>query len=294
MEEYQKRVQTLIDKAVKNEITLSKTSLKMFLKSPKEFIQYKLGEYTPSTSQALGSMAHIVFQFPEHASFAMLQMEKDFQKDFYIWNISDRPEKEKGMTSKLNKAWKSKIHSDNHGKNILDFYTANKEFEKARKLLDHQILKLYLTRATVFEPKEVFSTTVKSEEYKFHYRPDLETYTEFVDFKSGFTDFTPHGLQSVIVRNQYALDLYIYHLYNKKTPILLFLNTETNTAINVDASNWLELGKAMFEKAISYYNYCQQNPRCFEMGPEFWSQFYSDGIMKVDVPQYIKFEYGIE
>ena len=69
--------------------------LKYLLKSPAHLRSYLENREKSTPAMVFGSAFHCMALEPEK-----------FNERFYIFDTSFRPEKEKGMTSKINKAWK--------------------------------------------------------------------------------------------------------------------------------------------------------------------------------------------
>lgn len=70
-------------------------------KSPAYYWKMRNGGSLDTPSLRFGSLVHTLILEPEK-----------YQENFVVFNPEDRPEKDKGMTSKLNRAWKTSLEED--------------------------------------------------------------------------------------------------------------------------------------------------------------------------------------
>lgn len=109
-DDYRSRRHELIQKMKRREMHLSHSSFNQFCKSPQHFIRYKLMTSKPTPSMKFGSMVHCAILEPE-----------EFESRYYVLPPTyDRPEQEKNMNSKINKAWKSEMMALANGREVVE------------------------------------------------------------------------------------------------------------------------------------------------------------------------------
>jgi len=90
-------------------IELSNSALNKFAISPKHYLHSKIYKPEPTAAMIFGSAFHCFVLEPEK-----------FKTDYFVFNGSNRPNKEMTMAAKENKAWKEKLYNDNPGKIQID------------------------------------------------------------------------------------------------------------------------------------------------------------------------------
>lgn len=135
-----------------NKDWISSTGLKRAKKSLKDFYLYQQGYYD--------NQKKIHFDFGNAFELALLEPD-DFDSEVIIYDVEDRPEKEKGITSKANQEWKKSIFNT-------DKYVINKDGKESFRVIEEMLKSCY--------SDAIIQRLIKNIEYQYSmYWIDQET-----------------------------------------------------------------------------------------------------------------------
>lgn len=224
---------------------VSCSMLKQIIKSPKHLKEYLERGSESSPALVFGNAFHTLLLEPGK-----------FNEKFYIFDPNLRPEKEKNMSSKINKAWKAEelSHAEQAGKMLLS--------EKDVELMDSMINSLTrhseinsILRESKYEQPNVWvdqETGIlckgKFDLVGFDFVGDVKTASEVDNVDKFRYDCYKYGydMQAAYYADSMGLDQFKFIVVEKKPPF--------KCAVFTCSEEFLARGRERYRKALDLYN----------------------------------------
>lgn len=234
---------------------VSNSSLGWFLKSPAYYkmrMDTDFQEVTPALT--FGSVVHCLVLEPEN-----------FDRDFWTMNIEARPEISKGMTSKLNKAWKQQKEME-HSSQSLIAEEDLRHAEKVARSLEKEAGSLIRAGGNVFEKSLMW----EKDGVKMKAKVDISNDMFLADLKTSVTsdpwkwqrkayyDFNYHRQAAVYLDGDaggiYTGEKEFYFIVvEKSAPYLVSVHHVSPTKIGQ--------GMTQYNELIKRLKWCQKNDK---------------------------------
>lgn len=223
---------------------VSCSMLKHLLKSPAHLENYLKNPPKSTPAMVFGSAFHCMVLEPNK-----------FNDNFYILDVNLRPEKEKGMTSKINKAWKAEelTYASAANKEIITMDELEKIELMCASLFKHPKVAKLISESQKEEP--ISWSTVDGIKCKgkldlksFDFIADIKTTAEFggIDkFKYDCKKYN-YDMQAAFYSDALFMDQFKFIVIGKNYPY--------DVAIYDVSPEFLEAGRAKYTYALEMYD----------------------------------------
>jgi len=260
------------------------SGLKQYLKSPAHYHSYKTEDKKSTPAMMFGSAYHYLIGEPEQ-----------FDERCYIFNVDQRPDKDKGITSTKNQEWKKDLYSKYNVITEDEFFNIRKmknrifsdETLKSKLKGGHAELSHYL------EDFEGVNVKIRPD-----YIKEYDNYIICMDFKTtqdasekGFEKqccYNDYPLQAAfyvdVLQKIYGKTVYFSYIPQEKTPPFAFLVRHCDDL-------YIEAGRQLYKKAIALHKECTKLNRWDD-----YKHFIENPtkVANLTVPKWYLEKYGIE
>ena len=232
--------------------------LKYLLKSPAHLRSYLENREKSTPAMVFGSAFHCMALEPEN-----------FNERFYIFDTNLRPEKEKGMTSKINKAWKQEELklAELEDKQLITADDLDKIDRMCNSLFNHKRVRSLVEQSKREQPfiwhinrmhcKDIVNAKGKVDLQSFDFIADIKTTAEFggIDkFKYDCKKYH-YDMQAAFYCDALGLDQFKFIVIGKEDP--------HSVGIYDVSPEFLESGRRKYHYALDlyekYFLSCEEN-----------------------------------
>lgn len=237
---------------------LSASQLKAFAKSPRHWVSYRLKEFKRTDAMKMGTICE------------NLILGEDIQE--FIFDPEDRPEKDKGMTSKINKEWKAQLY-EQHGEDmVISIDMVEKAKEIAEGVLQNQMVKAMINGGEI--------------QKKLEWEYGGLSFVGYIDYLNGsiidLKKVSNADFQKVKWQiRDYAMDLQLtmYRIGlaqmedgNYRDCYLICYDEDSNVTVVKISEDTFSQSHTKYRQLIADFKMCVDNPELFDASYEFQTE----------------------
>lgn len=279
-------METIDIQILNRDVRLSYSSLKSFLKSPEHFIAYKKIPFVDTDATIFGNAFH-----------CYVLRNKDFEKEYLVFDESKRPVPESNFAKKENKAWKEMMfqQAESEDKRLI----SKEDYDKVRAMTDKLLF---------HEPSRNLLEYTRSEyEKKIDFKRKKLKFLSFIDIKADVfladlkttSDAEPKAFQRDIYNYGYDLQTAVYadadtngHAMYGKMKEFYFIAVEKSEPYGISVHRMSEEAQNQaFEEymlALENFNKCLDDPELFMRTYDFYCSDQVNRVFDVNVPYWKK------
>lgn len=268
------RVQQIISDLLDQKTWLSFSSLKQFMESPKDFIDYKLKKFEQTAAMIYGAMVHCLVLEPEY-----------FEKRYHCLDDKDicmQIGGAKPRATKAYKEWYEVAISEANGRIIVE----TEDYEAAKRVAIE--VKTNRASSKILRLCDQREKPIEWECMNFKFKGFIDMVGEKGrgDLKT-VPDANPRKVQRQIIQDGWYIQGAMYEEgdRSKKPYHITAVDRKGGVSVVEIPERLLEIGTQHYHHAVEKFNECIFND-AFGQSYDFWSERW-DGLYVAEIPGYI-------
>lgn len=275
-------METIDIQILNRDIRLSYSSLKSFLRSPEHWVHYKKVPFVDTDATIFGNALH-----------CYVLRNKDFEKEYLIYDESKRPVPDSNFAKKENKEWKENLFLQaEQEENTL---ISKEDYDRVRAMTD----KLYFhepSRNLLEYTRSEYEKAITFERKKLKFLSfiDIQADIFLADLKTT-TDAEEKAFQREIYKYGYDLQTAVYsdadangHANFNKLKEFYFIAIEKSEPFGISVHRMseeaLNLAFSEYMEALENFNKCLDDPEQFMRTYDFYCKDQVNRVFEVQVP----------
>lgn len=267
-------IDQIIDRLMRHDDHLSYSSLMAFRRSPKEFIDYKLGIKEETDAMVYGSMVHCLVLEPDEFENRYAVLEDT--------DICNQIGGAKPRATKAYKEWRAAFEAENQGKTLV----SQEDYEHAKRIAIN--VKSNRASAKVLAAAPEHEKGIEWEYNNFRFKGFIDAIGDkaIFDLKT-CADAAPDKFQRDLVQKGYYLQAAMYlRGINQLLPYyIIAVDKKGGVSVHQMHNHLIEHGLKEYDKLMEDFNRCILLEQ-FEQSYDFFAERF-DGIYVADKPAYL-------